>query len=510
MHPGHTLTTGGVDNSAAFRDNYDNVAGNRVPAGLFSTATGGRVVDLPAGVFKVTDSEAFMRDLGIDRTRGLVFRGAGKFLTIIDFQPSAADARLLFNNDDWLHVSFEGITFNCSGANAATATFMASHSTGGAQNYKFDQCTWSGTWKRGLDLAGSNTNSECTWSNCGITGTWGDFLHVADVGTSDQFVNYNFFATDFEVSTGSLVTMGRGGNINVWGGSLIHINPTATTSFFNLRQPSHAYGVMRLLVVGARIEHRNQYSRTIYSEWGDGTITFLSCDESVNAAPGATDNYDTATYAFGNSNGPNVQYIGCELLGRHTYTSAVNGWEGAHSVTYDGCNLTDHVDAATFIVTSTVSNSGGLVPVRFRNCRSRRGVTYVRPLDCNINWRNQIRGQPEQMMVTVKAPNGGSIIAGESATVVLPVDSVVTRVFMVKPAEGSSGFTTWAYTLTDGDSNVVATLTAGGTAWSGAWSRESGPLFHQCSTTNRRTLTLSATNCDQRSNGGAYVIEYIA
>ena len=176
---------------------------------------------------------------------------------------------------------------------AATATWMHSYSTGQAQNYVFNRVNWQGSWLYGLNLTGTNNNSEMTFFHCEIHGNWTAFLYVGPtVGpVGDQFGDYNFFATQVEYTTGNFIDMAWGGDINVWGGSYIHLgNGSQTTSspqcFFRLGTPGGypAGGTPRLLVQGIRVEHRHNYSSLIQCDWPWGQVAFIGCATDVWAA----------------------------------------------------------------------------------------------------------------------------------------------------------------------------------------------------------------------------------
>lgn len=500
-----------TDNTQAFKDAYDHVVASRVNAitGISTDGLGRVVITIPPGVFRITGTEALMRDLAIARTRGLTFRGAGRDITVIAFRPSAADSCLLRNVDDWLHLTFEDLTFN---SDSTTSTFMESYSTGGAQNYVFNRVNWTGTWKRGVNLTGTNTNSEYTWFHCGWYGTIVDgFLYVGATDTSDQFLNYNFVVPQFEVQSGSLAVLYKGGNVSVWGGSLIHINPTSTSRMFELRGTSHGYGVCRFLMAGSRMEHRTVFSQLVYSEWPDGVLTFVNIDTSSQTNVASMATAILAEFAFGNTSGPTVEWIGCRLSGKHSYGVQNSGWLGAARVHYRSCVMTNHANPHDFITSSVTggSNLGGLPAVAFEACRG-TDATKTTGWGTTVNWERNLRSVPRRRSISVKSAAGTSPIASGPQTVYLPLNAVITRVYAVKPAGGASTSSTWEYNLADGNAVTVASLTAATTVWNTAWTRSSGELFHLCSSENARTLTLTPLNITEGSASLSYVIEYTA
>jgi hypothetical protein len=468
----------------------------------------------------VTTPGALLSDLGIGRSVGLVIRGAGRNVTNIVFSPISADQYLVDNNDDWLHVTFEGINFHST---VATASFMKSTSSGGAQNYSFVNCTWGGTWKYGVHLLGTNTNSEMSWYHCGISGSWTAFLYSPDPssGGSDQFLNYNFFATNNEVSAGNFIDMASGGNINVFGGSMIHIgNGTETGSsnqvFFRLRTSNHSRGVQRLHVEGIRVEHRHQNSQLIVSDWLRGNISFVSCDTESHASFRTTP-ASCITADFTNFNvQPIISFKDCSLMGVHRYQYDLNSHQRRYLITYRDCDISNWTTASQFI--SYVNSSGSTNPagqpmIKFERCRG-SASDNTELFDCNLGYHQHKIGEGERRIVSLRTPqNASPSTASTPSTIIvkLPLNAVITKVRGNKPAGGAATSTNFAYTITDADAGVVATIAGDGTtAWNAGFNYASADLFRRLTTDNQRTLTLTPTNIAETSTLVHFWIEYVA
>jgi hypothetical protein len=512
---------GTTNDGAAFQAMYDRVAAGRYTnATLSSNGTGSKVIEIPAGVYLITDANAFMRDVSIARTQGLTIRGAGRGITNIIFSPGSADQYLLDNNDDWLHLTFEDISFVST---VSTASFMKSTSSGGAQSYVFNRCNWSGTWKYGVDLQGSNSNSEMTWFHCSIAGNWTAFLYSASSGTSDQFLNYNFYACQSDMATGNYIDMAKGGNINVWGGSLTHGgNGTQSSSsaqcFFRLRGGDHASGVQRLLVIGARVEHKHENSQLINCEWKTGNVSFIGCDtESLQSLLTTPTNVVQAEFGGSGDTMPVISFDGCSLMGKHKYTFGANEHQYRRNVRYVNCSISIYATAAEFI-TYTDNSSGNLgstTPIEFVNCRSVIGgssVSYKNMFDCTIGWQSSRNAVVQKRQVSVKRSGGQLPYNGDpTVNVTLPLNAVITRVYSWKPAGGASSSTNFTYTLTDADGLQLAQAVGdGSTAWSAGYSWDSGNLRIPLTTNNKRTLTLTAANIANAQGDNYFIIEYIA
>lgn len=511
-----------TDDSAAFSAAYSTVAGNRVTLPVLgSNSRGTKVIEIPAGTYLITTPGALMSDLGIGRTAGLTIRGAGRGVTNIIFTPGSADQYLLDNNDDWLRITFEDITFNST---VASASFMRSVSSGGAQNYTFNRVDWTGTWKYGVHLTGTNTNSEMSWFHCGITGNWTAFLYSPDTssGGSDQFLNYNFFNCQNEVATGHFIDMASGGNINVWGGSLIHLGTGSETGsanqvFFRLRGGDHARGVQRLHVAGSRFEHKHQNSQMIVCDWKRGNVSFVSCDTDAHATFRATP-ASCITADFGTSSDvmPVISFENSTLMGVHVYRYGVNSWGNRKLATYRNCDIVNWATASQFISyvqnTGTGSNIGGQPVISFEQCRGNAASDEL--FDCNLGWHQSRFGEPKRRVVSFKTAQGNSPSTAGTATVTvkLPLNAVITRVRGFKPAaDGSSASTNFAYTLTDADATVIDTIVGNGsTTWANGFSYVSAELQRRVTTDNQRTVTMTAANITQASTNAHLLIEYLA
>lgn len=529
---GHTHTGGGssdnvisglngnnsADNSTAFSNAYAALAAGRVSyPSVNSNQMGTKIYDIPAGTYVVTSPGALMSDLGIPRTMGLTIRGAGRNLTNIVFSPGTANQYLMNNNEDWGHITFEDLTFVST---VPTASFMRSYSDGGPQNYIFNRVTWDGTWKYGVHMIGTNVNSEMTWYSCGIYGNWTAFLYSGTDG-SDQFLNYNFYATNCETATGNFIDMATGGDINIWGGSWIHIgNSTESASsqqtFLKLRGGDHASGVQRVFVCGTRIEHRHVNSTIIDCEWKRGSVLMESIDsESHQDLLTNPNNIVAAKFGVNGDTTPIITWQSCMLMGRHQYSYDNNVWQYGRRIVYRDCEIDGYVRAEDFLIitpTGSPANVGGRpVPV-FTGCRTRNAGTsaYLEPFDCSPGWNLATNGVPQQLSVTIKLPNSQVPRVGDATWQVnLPLGAIITKVRCGKPAGGSSTSTTYQYALRDADSNLIATA-SGAAAWNAGFVYASSDLGHICSTDNRRSLTLTATGVSEGSTSMYFIIDYYA
>lgn len=513
---------GTTSNNTPFNNAYVTVAGSTSNLSMTDgNQRGTKVIYLSAGTYLVTADGSLMRDLTSPRAQGYVIRGAGRGLTTIVFSPTVANQYLLRNADDWLHCTFEDITFKST---VSTASFMLSNSTGGAQNYAFNRCNWEGTWKYGIELTGNNVNSELSWYHCGIYGDWTAFLYSDTTAGSDQFLDYNFFACNNEVSTGHFIDMARGGNINVWGGSLIHIgngtqSGSSAQTFFMLRGGDHSGGVQRLFVSGARVEHRHENSTLIDCEWKRGNVTFLSCDtESQQYEITNPQNVIQAKFGISGDQAPIIVWDSCTLMGKHRYSYDNNSWQYRRIVKYKSCEIETFTRAVDFVTINGVGspgNTAGQPTVAFDNCRpgGLYTTTYLEPFNCTLGWQSAGNAEPQRHTASLRLPAGQLPSSGTQTTwnITLPLNAVITKVRAGKPSGGSSSSTNFTYTLTDGTPTTIATAAGNGsTAWSAGFKYESGDLWFNCNTDTKRTLTLTSANITEGSTSSYFLIDYYA
>lgn len=515
--PDYGLTAAGsASNSVAGSAAYAVVAAaadSSQSAYFGSNLRGTKIIKVPAGTYVFTSHGSLLHDRATSRTTGLTFVGAGRDVTNIVFAPATSAAYLLDNNDDWLHVTFQDMTFHGAGV-GASANFMKTTSSGGAQNYVFNRVNWSGVWRYGIDMQGTNTNSEMSWWHCGFGADWNTYLYSASAG-SDQFLNYNFFGCQIEYSSGNFVDMAKGGNINVWGGSLIHTGASASEQiFFRLRDGDHASGVQRLNVTGARVEHRHQSSVLIDSDWKRGSIQFTSVDtDTYSTLLTGASAVTTARFRGVNDTLPIIVWDGCTLMGKHSYQFEASSYDDARVVDYRDCEIENHSSAHDFISTvnsGSTSNLGSTIPITFDRCRTNLPSDSAQyPFDCTVNWHLARMAKPREYRVSIKKPEGGlPFAAATTEEVWLPLNAIITNVRFYMPAAGSSTATTWTYTLKDATPTTIATANPG-TQWLNGFNVSTDTWF-VCSTDTKRHLTLTSTVIDQQSATALCVVTYIA
>ena len=525
--PYNAKCDGVTDDSAAFKAVFGKV--ESAVSGYHGTVG----VYIPPGNCLIKTDVQLLGGLSNVQTAGLKIFGAGREVSRITFQPpnSGATRQYLFhNNNAWQFVTVEGITFigdnaQISGQRGYTQTgFLLSNSTGEAQNWTFVRDAWKG-FDRAIELTGKDTNSEFTWDHCGISGYVLHFLYVdPSVGDrGDQFLNYNFRDTQFEVNDGSLIDMAWGGSINIYGGSWIHINrdQPPTLPFINLGQANgqHAFGTQRLYVNGVRVEHRAQCSGPclLKSNWVSGSITFDTIDDSPLAFHSGSQNWKMVTVNPGNNAGPNIVFRNCQLMGRHEYVFSSNSFNRAHTVTYEDSTLVNHTSPADFIIRTGNTNPGGEQLINFV-----RDYFPIAPAGSPQRFQPQLYSSEYgfdhvaaalgiEHVMSFKDSAGKLPGNASSVTMELPLNALITKIVFYSPTGAVTDGNPAKYTVHTSQvtPRVLATLdtaTTTGAASKGFY--VTVDLMFKVASDSERMLVLQNNQPGQQPNSGGYVIIY--
>lgn len=515
---------GVADDSAAFVEAQtyvkDHVGGDSYPSPRSTV-----LIDVPPGTYLIRDPGALMKDLGLAAvTRGFRYRGPGRDVGMIVFSPEDDDEYLMDNEDAWGFCTFSDLSFHST---VPGSSFMKSYSAGNGLGYQiFDRINWSGDWKYGIDLSGTDNNDHMTWRDCSILGNWTSFLH-SDLATStDQNLEYHFSGTHVEQTTGDFVDLPRGGNVKVFGGSYIHLgdgdqSTSSEQTFFKLGvgETTHAAGVCSLLVEGIRVEHRHNNSKLIRCDWQGGSVKFDTCDTDSFApllfTPGALVQAEFGAAAVS----PSVVFDNCRLMGKHEYHYNSPTASYQQSASYRDCQIANFAEAKDFITLTNdavgIDIVGSRPLIKFDQCRGSGFGSRTVIFDTWLNWQFAVNGAlPIKRAHMCKAgPPGGLPFPGDgegTADLTLPPDSFITGVRAFKPAGGADTSTTFTYTLTDADAQVVAQAVGDGIAtWADGFTYDSGPIAFPMSTTNKRTLTLTPANIEESTADTFFLVEYI-
>jgi hypothetical protein len=422
----------------------------------------------PSGDYLIRQPNLLMNNFST-KGAGLIMEGDGQEATTIYFCPSASS--YLINIDDigdtkgWLHCTFRDMSFQ---GNSSYANFWQSRSNGSIQGMKFDNISWNG-FDNVFSLIGTDTNSEWSWKNCRCTGKINKFLYIPDVSGSDQFLNFWWSDFIFHTDNGTIVDASKGGCFMFDSGSWIHTAatsaayisgaPTEGYFFLKLNDIGHASSTMNCFVRSTRVEHRSIYSKLIYSEWNSGAISFENC--SMDALVWAISAFSTAFIRIPYSC-PNIAFRSCSIHGYHSYQYTVQSYKGNPCIEYDNCYFASLEDPKDFVETIpdpiTSANFGGEPVISFKKCRLSNyeaGIPGLYVCDYNRNWHQKRNGIGERKIVHITDAYNTSPDAGAYSDVILPPNSVVTKIIQTCPAGALTAFTEGGYEVINGNGKIL-------------------------------------------------------
>ena len=366
---------GVTDDTAAFiaaRDAWKSKVREN-PSPFSNTNKHGSVsIFIPAGDYLITEPEVFMDSSYTQRTEGMLWRGSGQQVTQILYHPSVSGP-LFYNNDAILLLRMSDISFVC---NDLISDFAHSVSDGGAQDYDFTRCSFSGQWRYGFRLKGTNNNSEFSLNRCNIFGDWTAFLFSED---NDQFLNYWFDKCKVWSFEGVFAKMTKGGHVKIDGCDFSDIDFQNDDSvLFSLEGNSHSLGICSFSCKDSRFELKSAKSRVLYCEWPQGSVVFENCDESSQSNNPYAPLLIAHEYVMGNTGGPVVSYNNCQLMGLHKYTITNSATAYKKSVRYSGCESMNYADIYEMFGCDLVSGSniGALPAIYLENCIGKQVSLY--------------------------------------------------------------------------------------------------------------------------------------
>lgn len=478
--------TGRSPSDEAFRAALQAVAGQvHAPAfGENPNNIGGARIVVPRGTYLLTRPGVLFNARQFpSRTCGFTIEGDGPPGTVVIlYKPGRDGSGALFNNQDKaLGVRLRNLQFH---GMDARSDLITSVSSGGAQDYAFDDCMFTGTWRYGVDLTGDNCNSEWKFWRCTWAGTWDSFLHVGEKNTSDQFLNYWFEHCRYWCSS-PWIDMRRGGHIKLTDCDVSGYEPSAQTYLFNLRGNNHAMGVCSFKAHGLRVEQKSRNAGLMLCEWEQGNVGFRECDfGSQGFRPFAADTV-SAVFSPGNTAGAQIVFDNCQIMGRHQYVSGNTPAAQGRAV-YRNCDFVNYTYPDEALMFSEANNlAANRRVVTLEGCRGKGAANVY--ADAEIGWHVAASAAVRTKVMALRVARGQR---GSMPTAILPLNAVVTRV--VFDTAGDRG----SYAVVSGDATKLSVVKASGPA------EERLPF--RCNTRQRCTLTLTPG-----SDPGAEVVALI-
>lgn len=274
-----------------------------------------KTINIPNGIYRIKEPN-ILRDMVNVRSQNLVINGNGAVFVLEGFE-----GYLLENNDTLLNIDFHNLNFiSLNDDSALKRSLIKSVSNGGAQAIRFHQCNFGGVLKYGIDLQGSNTNSEWIFNGCAFTGKWESFLYIGDTNTSDQFLNYWFNNCKYWCSS-NWITAYKGGHFKLNHCDVSGYSPATDTYLFRLLGGAHSWGVTTFIDDGTRYELKTAGAKVIYCEWDNARVSFENSDMGSSSFISLSRDECFHFKNVTEGNGSNYTFKNCVLTGKFKLTS---------------------------------------------------------------------------------------------------------------------------------------------------------------------------------------------
>lgn len=321
---------------------------------------------------------------------------------------------------------------------------------------------------------------------------------------SDQFLNFSFRDCKYNPGNSSApwVNMAKGGHIVFSGyADCSGWAPTVDTYLINTLGVAHARGVQNLLVNKLRVECLSAHALLWHNQWAGGNCTWQNVDQS-STLQAATINHVLVELA--NNIGPEIVWDNCSFQGTHTYSFGSNNYLLQTSIQYRSCAALQYSNAKSFCLFSGAVNLGGTPTIAFDiNCRGSGLGTEIFP--CNLGWNLSTTGIATPWSCNFTGPNSSLPFSGGNVQRTLPLNSVITSVYLSKAADAQAGAFNFTLQTTDPTPVVVANFSGANAGL--AMNFISTQAFYLGSDTSR-TLTLVDTQNRGPVNNAVFVVEY--
>lgn len=289
------------------------------------------------------------------------------------------------------------------------------------------------------------------------------------VTASDQFLNFWFAKCKFDTSTsiGQWLTLNYGGSVKIRDSDISGHQPSSVTYVFNLLGNVHAQGVQTFEADGLRVEHNNNNSRLVHSQWSAGAVIWNNLDESAQAGNRTITNA-YAFYEIVNNRGPIIEYHNSQLMGVHNYVNNTGNYAYQNKILYENVTLYDNPSAANFITVTNLGNSGGYPQIRFVNSRNNLSSTvagYHEVVDTDLFWNSASTASTKTKTVACVSANSDWPFNGGNFQIRLPLNAMVTQIRWWLPvASSGSGAYNYSIQTTEGTPTVLGTVSGSNSA----------------------------------------------
>ena len=431
---------------------------------------------IPSGEYRLGENAIFFDDdnpIYNFRLAGITYYSDGNAILSL---ANSGDTYAFNNLDRGLFITFRNITF--IGENPSTNGFYT-QSTGGAQDYYFDRCSFYGNFNRIFTVRGADTNSEWSFNKCSFTGQVNTILDVKD---SDQFLNYWFNETKFWSRTARTLVAHNGGHFKFVNCDWSGFSPEVETYLFELNNSNAAQGVNDFRIINGRFEMKTEHARVLKSNWRKGNIEINADFGSQSykyVLPSNDPNYlDLPTlkhFQFNmngvyNPNGSsgsalNVNFKNSVMMGYHEFNYNEETWRGPGKVLYENCAFPYRNSLDGFIEMNHGAkvNKAGIASIEVRDAifNVNNGVTGS-DLNLEVNSVNYLplfanNGVKRKIFKMAHPARGTNPLAGQSFTLNFPEESesVIRSVKWYLPKNRLSSIRVVQYALTDINGNII-------------------------------------------------------
>jgi hypothetical protein len=521
---------GETDDTAAFinaREAIKAAARTNFAPYADPTKIGGMKLYLEAGSYLITSPEALMDGEFNTPVFGYGLQGMGEGITQIIYAPETSGPLINFN-DSFLAIRIKDVRFD--GADDAS-DFWVSTSSGKTQDVFFENVTWTGRWKNGTRLEGTNTNSEFGWLKCIIDaqGFAGPFLRS---NGSDQFLNYWFDMCKYVSGTKPWASMVKGGHVKIhncdasnWGADL-----TEDVYLFELLGTGHAFGVQDFEARGLRVEHKSEHACLLRTDWQFGNIAFDGYDGSSNVfAVGSGVYIDTHFY---NAPGASIKFSNAYIPGTMRVSFLQDNYSQRGTISFESCTFhhcfgpDDFVEYALESAPEGSISYGSAPWVLFSDdCKGVSPEGYDSQdtvfWGCNLSaikeyasgGRGCHNGALRRRTISLKTSQCQTPFNGANARVHLPVGAVVLGLYALFKAGDVSSGATYTFTAIAGIT-TIASLSSPGAANAGfRVKREFGDdlLPYRCDNSADATITVAAgSEVNEPGYKSLVLLDYLA
>jgi hypothetical protein len=330
---------------------------------------------------------------------------------------------------------------------------------------------------------------------------------------SDQFLNFWWTKCKFWDALGPWINSNFGGQFLIDDCDISNNQPTSATYIFNLLGQPNSQGVQQFRANGLRIEHANNNSLTMQSNWGGGSISFINLDESPLFASRAATNINFK-FNFVNASGPILTFRDSQLAGQVNFVINSNNFNFQNVELYEGCTCLQWDCWANYVTYSgATGNSGGFPKAKFKHTRTPNNAATVgwqEIMDTDLNWQNSSGVYTEVKTAQLVGASGNLPQSNGSIVFRIPVFSTPIQFRFWKPA-GSGNTGSFQYILQQGISSPVTIAGGAATPMAGSNAGLAIPMYIvpflgsgatplTCNTDDSRTFSI----VDQSSRTGLF------